>query len=813
MKIFQTLFTLPPTEQESEPQTAQILRNLLVFFIGVSLVYALLNSLTDISNWMRYLAQTVILITSLLLGMFFLQKGYVGAVSTAITLMLWLVFTYAAYTGGGVRSSGYYGYLVAIIAAGVIVGKRIATLLVTLLCLGTGYVLLYAETSGFLPSSAVPMTSFAFWLDSIFYFTAAASMLFMTMRLNDQALERLKHELKERQQAEERAAQSARYLATLNEIGLAISEVTDLHTVLEIIRQKLAQFLVFDFYSVRVFNVEARTMTYLAVYESGRYWDEPDAPLQASNETFEVFESGKSILRLYQPNELEMFKDKFHLVGDRNRCTASVIFVPLKKHGQTIGALTVQRYDFNAYTEEHLQLVESVAIQAGIAIENARLFARLQQELAERKQAEELTRQVNFQLQQRLKELYILNAAAQASATRKSEDELLEWVVETLYHSLYPDIVGIGLWDEQEQVLRTHARAIRGLSDTFDPTQLVTRLNQGVVGKTAAERRPYRINHAGDPLYCAIDTSIQSELCVPILAGEKLLGVLNIESRQANAFSDADENLLVTLAGQIAAALERLRAEQALRTLNAELEQRVSERTAQLEMINRELEAFSYSVSHDLRTPLRSITGFANILQEDFSQDLPPSAQQFLIKICKAGEQMTQMIDALLDFARLGRKPLNLQVVDVNEIVRSVIESFSTEVQNRNIEWQISPLSSSLADSSLLRLVYTNLIGNAIKYTSTRPKAYIQIGSLEQEGNVVYFVRDNGVGFDMQYVTKLFGVFQRLHHQEEFEGTGIGLATVQRIIARHNGQIWAEAEVEKGATFYFTLNSKQEQDE
>lgn len=803
MKAVENFFALPALQSEVDRQIAQVLRLVLGFFGVMSLLYALLSSLADFQNWDRYAAQGGFLLSGMFLGLFFLRKGYVRSVAIFVTLVIWLVFTAAAFTGGGVRSSGYFGYLVVLVVAGVLSGKQFDTLLVTLLCLGAGYYMVYAEMNGTLPRPAVPMTAFALWLDSLFYFAIVASLLFLTMRVTYSALQRLNHELLERQQTEQRAAQVAGQLATLNEIGRAVSEVTDLRVVLEIIRQKLAQLLAFDFYSVRVFNAEARIVTFLAVYENGRYWDEADAPLVPGTDTYTVFQTGEPVLHLYTEEELENYKRAPVMqIGDRTQFTASVIFVPLKKREQTVGTLSVQSYQRNAYTQEHLKLVEAVAIQVGIAIENARLFTNLQHELAERKQAEELTRQVNFQLQRHIKELYALNAVSQAGASAEDEHELLESVVETLFRSLYPDIVGVALWDEEEQVLRTSPCANRGLLNRLSQSQMTARLNEGVVGKVAATRQPYRIKNTDDPYYLSIDPSIYSELCVPILAGEKLIGVLDIESRQPDAFSDADENLLLTVAGQLASAIERLRAEQELRSLNALLEQRVSERTAQLEMANKELESFSYSISHDLRAPLRSINGFAKILGADFSHELTPQASEFLKKIINAGGQMAQMIDALLDFSRIGRKPLNLQVVDVNELIKNVIESLAAETEGRQIEWILKKVPPAKADPTLLRLVYTNLISNAIKYTSTRQVARIELGSLEQGREMVYFVRDNGVGFDMQYVDKLFGVFHRLHREDEFEGTGIGLATVQRIINRHGGRIWAEAEVQNGAIFF-----------
>jgi PAS domain S-box-containing protein len=238
--------------------------------------------------------------------------------------------------------------------------------------------------------------------------------------------------------------------------------------------------------------------------------------------------------------------------------------------------------------------------------------------------------------------------------------------------------------------------------------------------------------------------------------------------------------------------------------LNVSLEQRVVERTAELVRSNQELESFSYSVSHDLRTPLRHIDGFTRILKEEFAGELTEEGRHFLDRILHATTHMGHLIDDLLNLARIGRKEINRQDVRMGDLVKQSVADLHNDTE-RKIEWRIESLPVLNCDPGLMRLVFTNLLSNASKFTQTCPVALIEVGSLVTNGETTLFVRDNGVGFDPQYADKLFGVFQRLHRQEEFAGTGIGLATVQRIIHRHGGRIWAESALDRGATFYLTL--------
>lgn len=309
---------------------------------------------------------------------------------------------------------------------------------------------------------------------------------------------------------------------------------------------------------------------------------------------------------------------------------------------------------------------------------------------------------------------------------------------------------------------------------------------------------------------------VRANLVVPILQEQQLWGLLVANHcSEPRHWQQFEINLLKQLATQVAIAIqqstlfeqvqteltERKRAEAEIKKLNEDLQRRAVE----LEAANKELEAFSYSVSHDLRAPLRAINGFSRILVNEYAPQIAPEAGRYLQMVRDNAQQMGCLVDDLLAFSRLSRSPLNKQLVASTDLVRQILADLEHEQENRQVEILLSELPTCHADPALLKQVWINLITNALKFTSLANVARIEVGCQQTHSAAIYFVKDNGVGFDMQYAHKLFGVFQRLHRAEDYEGTGVGLAIVQRVIHRHGGRVWAEAEINQGATFYFSL--------
>ena len=436
-------------------------------------------------------------------------------------------------------------------------------------------------------------------------------------------------------------------------------------------------------------------------------------------------------------------------------------------------------------------------------------------DITDRKHAEQAVIEAGEKLA-RLNRLYlILIRVNEATVRIRDRESLFGDVCNIMVDSGKFVMAWIGLLDEAGEIIPVvHAGHDAGYLDLLKKTGLMA-LNgpASLVLKTGiAQICPDIANDPGMAAWRkeAARRGYRSSAGFPLHLGDKRIGLINVYSNEVDFFKEDIVSLMQEIVGDVSFAIgyldqqnRREQAEALLRQVNSELEERVQMRTRQLEAANTELAAFSYSVSHDLRAPLRSIDGFSEILLKRHAAQLDDTALDYLARVRRATRRMGELIEDLLQLSSVTRSEIRREKVDLSKIVGSVIGEF--DAGKRHVEWAIQPDVRVIADARLMKIAMENLIGNAWKFTSARNEAKIEFGVFEQGGEKILYVRDNGAGFDMKYAGKLFGAFQRLHKTEEFEGTGIGLATVQRIVRRHGGRIWAEGEVNVGAAFYFTL--------
>ena len=406
-------------------------------------------------------------------------------------------------------------------------------------------------------------------------------------------------------------------------------------------------------------------------------------------------------------------------------------------------------------------------------------------------------------------------AVGRVLATSDSLDEAVPRILSAVAESEGWDFGALWEVDEAARVLRCQDTWLRPGCDAngfLQQTKTIAfAVGQGLPGRVWMRGEPLMsADVAVDTNYprseLALKAGFRSALGFPIAQNGRVTGVIDFAAKKAREPDEKLKEMFALIGRQIGLFIQRRHAQDEVRRLNAGLERRVQERTAQLEAANRELEAFSYSVSHDLRAPLRAVDGFSQAVLEDYGPQLPDEGRQYLHTIRKETQRMGDLIDDLLAFSRLSRASIERLRVNTARLVQGVARDVVGEFPDRKFDVRIEELPDCEGDLALLRQVWVNLISNAVKYTGRRDVARIEIGSRHEAGGTVYFVKDNGAGFDMRYVGKLFGVFQRLHRAEDYEGTGVGLAIVQRIVHRHGGRVWAEAVPEQGATFYFTLN-------
>jgi signal transduction histidine kinase len=475
--------------------------------------------------------------------------------------------------------------------------------------------------------------------------------------------------------------------------------------------------------------------------------------------------------------------------------TRSAMALPLISRGQAIGAMTIHSSVSGAFSDEDTTGLQTLADHLANAIENARLYAAAQQEIGDRRRAEAALEYLNHRL------TALLEVAAGIETTAK-RDELPRRLVSALVDRLGYDLVG--LWRLDDGMLGQGWQAARVSGGRPRARRVVEApLKPGIVERALRTGQSVFVPDLSQDPDCQGLSGFRSQICCLLQDVNGLVGVLDVLS--VEPLVEADFAVVQAAARLAATALVNARLYEQVQRQAGELEERVTQRTAELAAVNKELEAFAYSVSHDLRAPLRSIDGFSQALLEDYAGSLDASGQDYLHRVRAASQRMGQLIDDLLELSRITRSDLRCAPVHLSALAEAIATELRARDPQRDVQFAIAKGMVAYADARLLRVALENLLDNAWKFTSKHSSARIEIDSVRNDGQMAYYVRDDGAGFDMAYSERLFGPFQRLHAPSQFEGTGVGLATVQRIIARHGGRIWADGAVERGATFYFTL--------
>lgn len=461
--------------------------------------------------------------------------------------------------------------------------------------------------------------------------------------------------------------------------------------------------------------------------------------------------------------------------------------VPLKtQHGKTIGVMAVQTYSEDYRLQKtNLDVLMFVSTQVAMAIE--------------RKQAAQA-------LQQQARELTALNLLGQQVNASLLLDQVVKATIENVTAMNQFETVFFYLCEDGQLVLKGSGTSSSSAISLDKEGRCKVR--EYLCEMAAQSGESVYSDHVLDDPRLKNDelreVGFLSFAAIPLRTRDEVIGVLGLGSARVHDFR-AEATFWQTFANQVATATQNALLHAQVQQYAAELEQRVAQRTIQLETANKELDAFSYSVSHDLRGPLRAINGYTHILQEEHADQLDAEGQELFKRVRKASQHMGQLIDDLLKLSRLTQQEVIRVQVDLGALAKIVLKELGEAEPERSLEIEIGERLTANADPRLLRVVLANLFNNSFKFTRKNQQAKIEFSAFQNGEEKIFFVRDNGAGFDMQFAGKLFGAFERLHNSDEFEGSGIGLATVQRIIRRHGGRVWAEAAVNQGATIFFTL--------
>ncbi|MCC7130312.1 MAG: GAF domain-containing protein [Anaerolineae bacterium] len=799
-------FKLPVYSDEDQDRTARALKGILLVLLIVLLVSA---PLLIIQQRLLALIGSFYGLGGILITWLLLKFRRLRLASLFFTTAGILLLTYFMLVGQGVHDVTIIALPMVLVMAGLMLSRR-AYFVLAGLAFSAVMLVILSEIYGWLGFENQHQATYsellivsAILIATVVIIRLLADYMFSSLQTTRQFSQRQAGLIIEsRAQAEQ--------LRILNQVSNTIASGLDLDRILEELYLQFKQVLPLDSFYVALIDQKQELVTFPLFYSTGIRIEVPAENLEGSSGLAgEVIRTQKT---LYIPDVNAsgvQRKHKLRTVGPGE--TRSYVGLPLRLHGEIFGVLSVQSQQPHAYISDQLRLLETITAQASVAIDSARLYTALEQQLGERQRMEEA-------LQQRDRVHEAVAFAAETFLKASDWRNVIDGVLQRLCAEI--DATHAYIYDAERGEAGRLLFALR--YEHLTDGSVGSPINPQIGVQTSAEKmgskRWLYSMLRGAPYLSAVSTQPQDEgefanrrgalsfLDLPVTVGSEFWGVIGFENAlHERLWSETEVDSLKVAASVLGAAIQRQRADEAVRKLNLELERRVTERTIELQLANQELESFAYSVSHDLRAPLRGIDGYSGLLVEDYHAALDEQGKAYLNNIRQAASQMSDLIDDLLKLSRVTRVEMHRQVVDLTAIAEQIAADCRRREPRRAVEISIQPELQVYGDPHLLKLALENLVNNAWKFTRRAAEPRIEIGATHQKGNPIYFVRDNGVGFDMKYHDKLFRAFQRLHDSSDFEGTGIGLATVQRVIQRHSGQVWAESEPDQGAAFYFTL--------